>query len=312
MLTWRKKAILAKIESTYGTDAVPTGAANAILIIASNVTLTPIQADQVERDIVRAGGEKGAFVKQLAGKHVILEYSVEMAGAGAVDTPPPWGVLHRSAGFAETINAATDVVYDPVSSGEESVSEYMHIDGVLHKLLGARSNVGWEFPIKGKPMLRYRTMGLFVAVADAAFPTPVYSAFQQPVLVSKANTPTLTLHGQAVKMSTLTLDAGNVLEHSELVGAEEIRIVDRQASGQITFEAVTLATKDYFSAVTGETLAALQVIHGTVAGNINQIDAPEVQLLNPGYQELQGKAMFTFDLNLPPDAGDDEIKHTTR
>lgn len=28
----RKTAILAKIETTYGTDAVPTGIANAILI----------------------------------------------------------------------------------------------------------------------------------------------------------------------------------------------------------------------------------------------------------------------------------------
>ncbi len=33
----RKTAILAKIETTYGTDAAPTGAANALLISNQSV-----------------------------------------------------------------------------------------------------------------------------------------------------------------------------------------------------------------------------------------------------------------------------------
>ena len=47
----RKKIILAKTESTYGTDPTPTGVANAILV--RNLNLTPQDADLVNRDLVR-------------------------------------------------------------------------------------------------------------------------------------------------------------------------------------------------------------------------------------------------------------------
>ena len=46
---WRKLAILAKIEATYGSDAAPT-APNAI--IATNVNFTPIEGDEVSRDLI--------------------------------------------------------------------------------------------------------------------------------------------------------------------------------------------------------------------------------------------------------------------
>ena len=38
----RQTVILAKIETVSGTDAVPTGAANALLI--SNMNITPLEA----------------------------------------------------------------------------------------------------------------------------------------------------------------------------------------------------------------------------------------------------------------------------
>ena len=44
MLSARKKLILLKTETTYGTDASP-GATNAML--ASNVSITPLEAETV-------------------------------------------------------------------------------------------------------------------------------------------------------------------------------------------------------------------------------------------------------------------------
>ena len=43
---WRRQTILAKIETTYGTDASPV-AANAIL--ASNVSFNPMEGQDVDR-----------------------------------------------------------------------------------------------------------------------------------------------------------------------------------------------------------------------------------------------------------------------
>jgi hypothetical protein len=47
----RNTAILAKIESTYGTDSTPTEGANAILI--SNCQHQPAERANVDRDLVR-------------------------------------------------------------------------------------------------------------------------------------------------------------------------------------------------------------------------------------------------------------------
>ena len=46
----RKMVILAKIETTRGVDATPTGA-NAMVV--SNVTITPLEGDEAEHDYVR-------------------------------------------------------------------------------------------------------------------------------------------------------------------------------------------------------------------------------------------------------------------
>ena len=47
----RRRLILAKIESTYGTDSSPTGSSNAILV--RNLEIQPLVAETVNRDLVR-------------------------------------------------------------------------------------------------------------------------------------------------------------------------------------------------------------------------------------------------------------------
>ena len=69
---------------------------------------------------------------------------------------------------------------------------------------------------------------------------------------------------------------------------------DRQTVGSVVIEAPAIGTKDFFTLVDNETLVALQLVHGTVAGNIVQIDAPKVQLKNPTYSDSDGIAMLTI------------------
>ena len=47
----RRRTILAKIETTYGTDPTPTGVANAILV--RNLNITPQNSEIVSRDLIR-------------------------------------------------------------------------------------------------------------------------------------------------------------------------------------------------------------------------------------------------------------------
>lgn len=303
----RKTVILAKIETTYGTDAAPTGSANAVQ--ASNVTITPIESEYVDRDLIRA--YLGASEQLPAAIHAQLECEVEIAGSGAAGTAPAWGPLLRACGFAETVTPGVKVEYRPVSSAFESLTLYVHVDGVLHKLLGARGTVSLAMRARERPLYRFRFIGLFVAVADAAAPTPDYSGWKRPLPLNKANTPTLSLHGlTSGVMSELAIDAGVTPVFRSLVGAERVDITDRQMTGSITLEAVTVATKDWWSAVRDATLGSLQLVHGTASGNKVQLDAPAVQLTTPRYADLDGVAMLSMAMRLLPSSGNDEITIT--
>lgn len=306
---FRKKAVLAKIESVYGTDAVPTGAANAILTKQAAISL--MQGGTVKRDLDRPtmGGEQELHVSPYS----TISYMVEAAGAGAAGTAPAYSPLLLACGFAETINAGVDVQYDPVSAAFDSLSQYFSMDGIKHALLGCRGKLKLTLSPGGIPMLSFDFTGLRVAPADTADPTLTTTAWQVPIPVTNAATPTFSLHGYAANMIALELDMGTVVVYRNVVGEESVQITDRDVSGSVTIEEPLLATKDFHAICAAHTLGAMQFIHGTAAGSIFQVDAGQVQVLEPQIGETDGIATLQMKLKcIPTDAGDDEIKITVK
>ena len=100
-LLTRRTAILSKIESQYASDALPDGT-DAVLI--RNLSVTPIEADVVSRDLIRP--YLGNSDQLLAQTRVSLSFEVEMAGSGAAGTAPRFDPLLRSCGMSEYITAA--------------------------------------------------------------------------------------------------------------------------------------------------------------------------------------------------------------
>jgi hypothetical protein len=303
-LLGRKRVILAKIETTYGTDPTPTGAANAILV--RNATLTPQDADFVDRDLVRP--YLGRSEQLPAGIRAMLEFEVELQASGAAGTAPAWGPLMRACAHSETIVASTSVTYAPISAAFESATLYFNVDGVLHKLTGARGTWSLGMKVKDIPTLKFSFTGIYNTVADGAAPTPTYTAFKTPLTVSNVNTTPFTLHSFAAVMSELSMDMSGVIVHRTLVGgAEAVLLTDREPQGSITIEATTVAQKDWWTIAKNATLGALSITHGTVAGSKVQFNAPNVQLTKPTYSEMDGIQMLQMGLNLiPGTAGNDE------
>ena len=274
---FRKRVILAKIEVTEGTDPTPTGAANAIMI--GEPSITPLAGGTADRGLVRQ--TLGAATVLPVNSHVLVEFPVEIAGAGAAGTAPAYGPLLRACGLAETINAGVDVQYDPVSVDPESVTVYFYADANFHKLLGARGNARIALPPNDVPHLMFAFTGLWVAPANAALPTPTLTAFKDPLPVSKTNTPTFSLHAFAGVMESMEIDLGNQVVHRDRPGSARVLISDRVSTGTVGLQSPALGTKDFFAIAKAGTLGALQVIHGTVAGNIVQVDAPRCSSPNP-------------------------------
>lgn len=299
---YRKLAILAKPEVTYGTDATPTGAANAMLM--TEVTVTPIEGERVSRDLLLPYFGDQGFV--LAGTYARIEGSVEIAGTGAKGTVPGYGALLRACGLAEVVAAGSMVEYKPVSADQESVSIYANLDGVNHILVGARGTVSISLTPKQIPRFRFTLSGLLGEITDQPLPAAVFTAFKKPLVVSKKNT-TFQLHGLAPVMESFSLDLGNQVEARMLVNAESIEITDRRVTGTTVIEAVKLATKDWYSAALNSATGAMLATHGTVEGNIVEFQSGAVQVGQPTHGNSQGVMTTSLPLTCCPVTGDDEV-----
>lgn len=300
----RKRTILAKTEVTYGVDPTPTGAANAILV--RNLSITPLSAENVSRDLVRP--YLGASEQLIASKYVGCEFEVEMAGSGTAGTAPAYGPLLLACGFAETVVAVTSVTYAPVSASFKSATIYYNVDGVLHKITGARGNVEMMINTSQIPVFKFTFTGLYNAPTDTAAPAVTYTSFQTPLAANTTNTTGFSLFSYSAAMESLSLNMGNAVAYRSLIGAEDVLMTDRQVTGSVVFEAPTIATKDFFSIALASTLGALDITHGTAAGNKVQITSSRVDISNPTYSESNGIQMLNVPLTLVPStAGNDEI-----
>lgn len=300
----RKRTILAKTEVTYGTDPTPTGVANAILV--RNLNITPLNAELVSRDLVRP--YLGASEQLLASSYVTVEFEVEMAGAGTAGTAPAYGPLLLACGMAATTSAGVSVTYAPVSASFGSATLYYNVDGVLHKVTGARGTVELQIQVGQIPVFRFSFTGLYNAPTDTAAPAVTYTAFQTPLAANSDNTSGFSLYSYTAALQSLSLNVNNSIQYRTLIGAEDVLMTDRQSSGTAVFEAPTIAQKDYYSLALGSTLGNLAITHGTVSGNRVEIASSRVKVTNPTYQDLNGIHMMQIPFNLVPSTtGNDEF-----
>ena len=298
---FRKLAILSKIETVYGANSAPA-AVNAI--IGKNVSFTPLEADEVSRDLLLPYlGNQGVI---LTGKHAKLEFDVEMAGAGAKGTIPKYASLLRACGFAETVDAGVSVTYSIIESGVESATLFFESDGVRHILLGARGNVSVTVAPKAIPSYRFSLTGLLGTITDQALTAVTMTGWTTPVEASSANT-TLSLHGWSSIAESLSIDLGNTVTPRFLIGSESVIISDRRTTGQAVVEATSLATIDWFARALARTRGALALAHGKVDGNIVEISGPALEIGKITQGQTDGILNYTLPLSLCPVTGRDEL-----
>jgi hypothetical protein len=301
-----KRAVIAKIETTYGVDPVPTGAANAMLV--KNLAWRPLEAGYASREGL-ALPFLGRFASKTAIKRGAIEFDVEFSGGGAAGTPPPYGALLRACGLGETVVPATSVTYAPVSSAFDSVAMYANIDGLQQKLLGSRGSVAIVLANEEIPVFRFRFLCLYAAPTDTALPALTLTGWQQPLPMNKTNTTPISLHGYACGLQGAELDKGNGVEHQSFPGgSDQVFLVTRRPSGRVMIEHPTMAQKDFFALVDSGATGAFSFTHGTAVGNKVAVSAAQARLTNPRRSSVRGIATLELDLELAPsNAGNDEL-----
>jgi hypothetical protein len=304
MALTRKRLLLAKIESTYGTDSTPA-ATDAILVSALEVQ--PLQLELKDRELIL--GYLGNTEMVVGQRLVSVSFDVEIAGSGTAGTAPKWSALMQACGFSETIVASTSVTYAPISSAFKGVTLYFFADGVRHKVTGCRGTWSMALETGEIPKISFSFTGIFNAPTDETQPSPTFSNQADPVVVNSANTATLQVHGYAACLSAFSLDLANETPFRQLAGCtQQVMITDRKPEGEVTIEAPTIAQKNYFNAASTQTAGQFSWVHGTTAGNIITFTAPTCTLGSPEYEDSDGVIMLKLPfMPQPTAAGNDEF-----
>jgi len=304
MALTRKRLIQVKKESTYGTDSTPAGT-DALLV--RNLEITPIEADVVSRDLIR--NYLGNSPQLLANTRVSITFQVEMAGSGTAGTAPRYGGILQACGLSETIVASTSVTYAPVSSSFSSATIYFNNDGIRHIMTGCRGTFTLNAEVGQIPTIDFTMIGVYNAPTDTALPTTTYSAQASPLIFRQGNTSGFQFFSYAGCLQSVSLDIANETVYRELVGCtKEVQITNRAPNGTVMIEAVSLATKDFFSTAQTETTGNLTFLHGTTAGNRVTLTAGQCDISNPTYGDQDGVQMLNIPyVAVPTTAGNDEV-----
>jgi hypothetical protein len=311
----RNTVILVKPEVTVGTDAVPTGAANAILV--SEMSITPLDAKNVDRNNIR--GYFGANEQLVGTASVKASFTCELAGSGTAGTAPAWGNVILACAMAEaTLATPARIEYTPVSTGLKTATVYYYDDGVLHKLLGVMGNCTLSAKVGERPVLKFEMTGIDGGISAVANAAPTLTAWKTPVAMTMANVTDITLGatyatgaltgGQVYPSTGLELNFGNQVAFTPLLSKETVSITNREVTGTVDLELTAAEEVTFMGNVKANTTQSLSLIIGTSDGNKILLFAPAVQLINPKKSELDGTRLNGYDLRAVPITGNDELR----
>ena len=300
----RKRLILVKTESTYGTDSTPAGT-DALLV--RNLDITPLSGEIVSRDLIRP--YLGNFDQLIAQTSVAINFEVELAGSGTAGTAPKYDAILKACGLAATIVASTSVTYAPVSASFSSTTIYFNLDGVLHRLTGCRGSMTMSCAVGAIPTLAFNLTGVYNAPTDTAQPAVTYSAQATPLIFREGNTSAFSFFSYSGILQSVDFNLANDLVYRELVGGtKETLITDRKPAGTVMIEAPTITAKDFFTTALASSTGNLTFLHGTTAGNRVTFLASQVDVLNPTYQDQDSIMMLSVPyVAIPTTAGNNEF-----
>jgi hypothetical protein len=304
----RKRLLLAAAESTYGT--APTFTGNDALLV-SNLDINPLDVNLLDRELVLPFfGNREKVVGQRMGS---VTFDVELAGSGTAGTAPRWGRCLRACGFGEAVVSTTSVTYAPASSGIIGLSLDFNADGNRHLLTGCRGTATLNLAAGEIPRISFEFMGIYNAAAKATQTTPTFANQAAPVVVNSQNTTSVSAFSFSSCMESFNLALNNENPFRQLAGcSQQVLVSDRAPSGEIVIEAPVIGSsageKDFFAAVSAQTLGAITWQHGQTAGNIVTFNAPTCNLDSPTYADSDGVMMLNLPfMPVPTSAGNDEF-----
>jgi len=264
MLT-RKTVILAKRETTYGTDPAMTGTDG---LLAWDVEID-IKGEVLKRDVMRDTLTQLPHV--IGMKDVTLTFKTELkgrlVGTGVVPEIDP--LLHACA-FSTAAIVGTSTVYTPVSEETSigSTSLKVYKDGNLHKITGSRGTFKINLEAGQYGVCEWEFSGKYNAIAASTIPNISGLGTEKPPIVYNAS---FNIGGFSPVCTRASIDCGNnVVQRASLnasYGVAGYRITGREPKLEFDADAVVESSNPFWGDWSGDVVDTFGVYLGVSAGN---------------------------------------------
>lgn len=302
----QKALVLVKAETTFGTDAVPVAATDAILVTDPAFS---VDVNVLERNFARPDFSQYASV--IGRKLASVAFSIQMHGSGTANVSPIWARILAACAMVETQDAGTTPsTFDPVTSAQTSVTIYLYYEGLLHKMTGCMGTFTISAEAGGNAVINFTMTGNYVAPTDSTYPAaPVF----QDVVSPQVELAALAYGVDAsLVVNAFNMDIGNnVVPRADVNsgdGYRGVRISGRNTSGGIDPEVEEDDT--FWAQMTASTLSTFTMTIGQTAGNRIVLTAPKTQIIGIGYGDRENLRTYDLSLAFRRNLGNDEFKLT--
>jgi hypothetical protein len=299
----KNQLLLAKVETTYDTDAAPSASTDSILAIDPKIkeTVDPVRRPAQIGSLSRLASVAGS-------KYAEVTFSVELKGSGSAGTAPRVGALLRACGFSAAVVSNTSVTYTPVSSSFDSVTIWLYIDGRVHKLTGCRGDVKIKCEAGQMAMAEFTLQGRYADPTLLALASPTLESTTPAVCKSCVFTynsrTSLVVKSAQLEMNNTVAKRPSLSDANAIVGFE---ITDRDPMLTIDPEAIIETSYNFRSDALGGNLRQVSWVVGATAGNICTFTIPKWNPYWPEYEDRDEILVEKIKGECTQNTGNDEV-----
>jgi len=298
MATIFDRVLLAKLETTKGTDAVPVVGTDAVRVRSFKVKKN---TTAIDRKVVKQ--TMGALAHLIGKETVSIEIVAEIRGSGAAGTAPEVSPLLQACRLAETVVASTSVGYKPSTSTEKSASIYAYIDGLLWKLIGAVGTAKVDSSMDAVSIVTFSMQAAYAVPTVVAAPAGSVFDSTQPIVMSSA---TVVNDGAVIKVGKFGMDFGNDVQNHYITGENSFVVANRNPTLTLSKDSINTAAE--WTALSAGTNTTFSAALGSVAGNICTITAPVMRKKDIAYAERAERDLVELTYGLYESASDDQFQ----
>lgn len=295
MLHSRKSVLVAKIESTIGTDATP-GASDGAFNVMNAVIAPTFQME--EREIQGSGERQSAVASRKLGR---ATFTTEVQWDGSA-TEPAWAeTFFPACGWVKSGQVYYPKLEAPGANVKTlTIAQYVGNTGsnqsACRKIVGASGTWSAVLIASQRLLINWDFLGVWAGDNDATQPGPTYPTST----VYQWRKGACTWNSVAWIAQQATVNANNTLVPIESASGDEgfshVVVSDRYSRITINPLKVLNATQDRHSAWEDGLEYPLALYAGGVGTSQFKIDAPKAQVMNIGYADREGLVVDDVEL----------------